>query len=186
MVSLAALWMPILLSAVATFVASSLVHMVLKYHDTDFSPAPDEPAARKAIGALNLTPGDYCIPRPSSAAEMKDPTYIAKLTEGPRVIMTVLPNGAPGMGPMLGQWFVFSVVVSLFAAYIASRTLAAGTPYLTVFRLTGTVAFCGYALGQWPAAIWYGRSRSATAKGTFDGLLYALLTAGVFGWCWPQ
>ena len=186
MVSLASLWMPILLSAVAVFFASSLIHMVLKYHDTDFSPAPDEEGARRALGALNLSPGDYCVPRPSSMAEMKSPAYLAKVQEGPNVVLTVLPKGPPNMGPQLGQWFVFSVVVSLFAAYVASRTIAPATTYLTVFRLTGTVAFCGYALGQWPAAIWYGKSRSATAKGTFDGLVYALLTAGVFGWLWPM
>ena len=186
MVSLASLWLPILVSAIAVFFASSLVHMVLKYHDTDFSAAPDEDAARKALGALNLSTGDYCIPRPNSAADMKSATFIAKMQEGPNVMLTVLPSGPPNMGPRLGQWFAFSVVVSLFAAYIASRTLAPGTAYLSVFRLTGTVAFCGYALGQWPAAIWYGRSWSATAKGTFDGLLYALLTAGVFGWRWPM
>ena len=185
MVSLPSIWLPILLSAVAVFVASSIVHMVLGYHNTDFSRVPDEAAARKAFGALNLQPGDYCVPKPGSSAELKNPEYIAKVTEGPNIVFTVLRRGPPNMGPMLGQWFLFSVVVSLFAAYVASRTLAPGTPYLSVFRLTGTVAFCGYALGQWPAVIWYGKSGSATAKGTFDGLLYGLLTAGVFGWCWP-
>ena len=36
MVSLADLWLPILLSAVLVFVASSLIHMVLGWHRHDF------------------------------------------------------------------------------------------------------------------------------------------------------
>ena len=42
MVPLAALWLPILLSAVIVFVASSLMHMLLKYHQGDYRQLPDE------------------------------------------------------------------------------------------------------------------------------------------------
>ena len=74
----------------------------------------------------------------------------------------------------------------MFAGYIASRTLDVGTDYLTVFRITGTVAFVGYALGDMPQSIWYKRGWGATFRSMFDGLLYALVTAGVFGWRWPS
>jgi hypothetical protein len=83
------------------------------------------------------------------------------------------------------MWFLFTLVVSLVAGYLASRTLAPGSEYLDVFRVTGTVAFAGYVLALWEHAIWFGRSWVATAKFSFDGLIYALLTAGVFGWLWP-
>ena len=36
MVGLAALWLPILLSAVIVFVASSLIHMVSGWHKSDY------------------------------------------------------------------------------------------------------------------------------------------------------
>ena len=60
------------------------------------------------------------------------------------------------------------------------------TPYLTVFRIVGTVTFAGYALALAQYSIWYGRAWSITLKSMFDGLIYALLTGGVFGWLWPQ
>jgi hypothetical protein len=90
------------------------------------------------------------------------------------------------MGVLLGKWFVYLVFVSLFAAYVAGRTLAPGANYLAVFRVAGTVAFCSYALGLWQAQIWFGKSTNATIKGTFDGFVYALFTGGVFGWLWPS
>lgn len=36
------------------------------------------------------------------------------------------------------------------------------------------------------AAIRYGRSWTTTVKTTVDGALYALITAGIFGWLWPH
>lgn len=185
MVSVMSLWMPILVAAVAVFLASSLVHMVLKYHNSDFRKVPDEPAARSAMGALNLEPGDYIVPFGGGSESMKDPAFVEKFNAGPNVVMTVLPKGMTNMGALLGQWFVFCVVVSLFAAYVAGVTLAPGTEYLRVFRVAGTVAFVGYALGYWPMTIWYRKSTSATIKSTFDGFLYGLVTGGVFGWLWP-
>jgi len=77
-------------------------------------------------------------------------------------------------------------VVSVFAAYAASIAFAAGTPYLKVFRLASTVAFAGYALAVLHDWIWHARSASYTLKTMFDGLVYALLTGGVFGWLWPH
>jgi hypothetical protein len=117
---------------------------------------------------------------------MKTPEYRKKVEQGPLVIMTVLGSNAYAMGRRLVQWFLFTVVVSIFAAYVASRTLPPGTPYITVFRIAGTVAFAGYALGLWPNSIWYSRKWSTTVLSTFDGLLYALLTAGMLGWRWPR
>ncbi len=37
MVPLSALWLPILLSAVIVFVASSILHMLLPYHRSDYN-----------------------------------------------------------------------------------------------------------------------------------------------------
>lgn len=186
MVPLMSLWLPILLSAVAVFVASSIVHMALGYHKTDYARVPDEDRAMDALRSHDLAPGDYLMPYANSGADMKDAAFIAKVNAGPRVVMTVLPKGMTPMGGLLGKWFVFNLVVSLFAAYLASRVLATGTPYLTVFRVTATIVFAGYGLGVWPQAIWYGKSTTATVKATFDGFLYALVSGGVFGWLWPM
>jgi hypothetical protein len=117
---------------------------------------------------------------------MRSPEYAAKVNHGPVLILTVLPNGMISMGVSLAQWFAYSVVVSLFAGYIASRALGPGADYLDVFRFAGTTAFAGYALGMYQMSIWYKRSWSLTLKSTFDGLIYALVTAGTFGWLWPM
>ena len=185
MVSLTALWLPILLSAVIVFVASSLVHMALPWHKNDYPKVPNEDALRAALRPLAIPPGDYLVPRASSREEMRDPAFLQKFQEGPNLILTVMAPGPISMARNLTQWFLYLLVISLFAAYVASRTLAPGTPYLEVFRITGTVAFLGYAGALWQMSIWYQRAWSTTVKATVDGLIYALLTAGTFGWLWP-
>ena len=182
MVPLTSLLLPIVLSAVLVFIASSVIHMVLPYHRKDFAPLPNEDAARSV---LRVAPGDYATPYASSGEAMKAPEFTAKMKEGPVVFMTVLPGGAWNMGPTLAKWFGYCLVVSVFAAYIAGRARGPGAEYLDVFRFTSTTAFIGYTLALWQARIWYGRSLHYTLTTTFDGLIYALLTAGVFGWLWP-
>lgn len=186
MTSLTALWLPILLSSVIVFVVSSIIHMVTGWHKSDYPKLPDEDAVRDALRPLAIPPGDYFFPCPSSHAEMRSPEFQEKLKQGPRAVMTVMPNGIPGIGKNLVSWFTYSAVVGLFAAYIASRALPPGAPYLAVFRFAGAVAFIGYSLALWQMSIWYQRSWLTTIKATIDGLLYGLLTAGTFGWLWPR
>ncbi len=186
MVSVTSLWLPILVSAVFVFVASSLIHMVLGYHKNDFRAVPDESGVSDALRRFNIPPGDYCLPRASSMADMKNPAFIEKMKKGPVLLMTVLPNGQWAMGAQLTQWFFFSALVSVFAAYIAGRAVGPGAHYLEVFRFAGCTAFASYALGTIPASIWYKKNWGTTLKSTFDGLVYGLLTGGTFGWLWPD
>ncbi|HSJ24839.1 MAG TPA: hypothetical protein VK929_09240 [Longimicrobiales bacterium] len=183
MTSLASLWLPILLSAVFVFIASSIIHMVLKYHASDRGPAPDEEAVR---AALRMPAGDYVVPYASSMEAMKSPEHTTKLAEGPVAFITVLPTGSWNMGRALGLWFVYCLVVSIVAGYVAGRALLPGADYLAVFRFVGTTAFAGYVLALWQETIWYGRSVTTTLKNTLDGVIFALITAGVFGWLWPS
>ena len=185
MVSLATLWLPILLSAAAVFVASSVIHMFLKYHDSDYRALPAEAQFRAGLRGVSLPPGDYFIPHAVTAAERSSTEYTKKLDEGPVIMATVLPNGPFAMGATFVQWIGFCVVVSLIAAYLASRTLDAGSDYLDVFRVVGTVTFASYGLGAVPASVWYKKKWSTTGKSLFDAIIYGLLTAGVFGWLWP-
>jgi hypothetical protein len=180
------LWVPILLAAVIVFVASSIIHMVLPYHRSDYGKVPSEDQVMEALRRFNIPPGDYMMPRASSSKEMSDPGFLDKMKKGPVAVMTVMPSGPPWLGRSLAQWFVYCIVVSIFAAYIASRALAPGATYLDVFRFAGTTAFTGYALAQWQNSIWYRRKWSTTIKVSFDGLVYGLLTAGTFGWLWPR
>lgn len=185
MVALTSLWLPILASAVLVFVASSVIHMALGYHNTDYGKLPREDDVIAALRPMNVPPGDYFLPHAGGPSGMKDPVYQEKWAKGPVATLTVLPPGANFMGAQLAQWFLYAATIALFSGYVASRTLGPGSHYLIVFRVVGATAFMGYALGLWQMSIWYKRSVATTLKSTFDGLLYACLTAGAFGWLWP-
>lgn len=185
MVTLASLWLPILLSAVIVFIASSVIHMLLPYHQNDFIGLPNEDSVAGSLRASNVPPGDYVIPHAADPKDRKTPEFQETMQQGPVAFITLHPNGQPAMGKILALWFLFCIVVSIFAAYVAGRVLPPGTEYLSVFQLAGTTAFVGYALALWENSIWYGRKWSSTLKSTFDGLVYGLLSGGVFGWLWP-
>jgi hypothetical protein len=183
MVSLAALWLPVLLSAVLVFIASSVIHMATRWHANDFKKLAAEDAVMDALRPFNLPPADYAAPLADSMAHMSSPEFKAKQARGPSFALTVLVDNS--IARNLVKWFAYSVIVGVFAAYVAALALPAGAPYMTVFRVTGTVAFAGYALALWQNWIWYSRSLGYTVRTTIDGLLYALLTGGAFGWLWP-
>jgi hypothetical protein len=186
MVPLTALWLPVLVSAVLVFVVSSVIHMLLPYHRSDYRAVPAEDAVMDALRAFKIPPGDYMLPCPGGAASMQSPEFIDKRKKGPVAIMTMMESGPPAMTGNLVAWFVYSIVIGLFSGYIASRAVPSGAGYLDVFRFVGTTAFMGYALGLWQLTIWYSRDWKTTLKSTFDGLIYALVTAGTFGWLWPR
>jgi hypothetical protein len=185
MVTLAGLWLPILVAAVIVFAVSSIIHMFLGYHRSDVSGLPAEAAVMDALRGFKIPPGDYVVPHAASPAIMKSPEYQEKLSKGPVIFMTVIPNGPITMGSSLAQWFGYCAVVGVFAAYVTGRVLPAGTGYLPVFRIAGTVAFAGYGLGLLQNSIWWKRSWTATGKSVFDALIYGMLTGGTFGWLWP-
>jgi hypothetical protein len=182
---LASLWLPILLSAVLVFMASFIIHMVLPYHRNDYRKVPSEDEVMEALRKAGVAPGNYVIPYAGSPSGMKSPEFVEKVKKGPVAVLTVVRDGF-AMGKKLTQWFVFSVVVGIFAGYVAGHVLGPGAPYLAVFRYVGTIAFVGYGLALWQDSIWYGRSWSTTLKSNFDALVYGCLSAGVFGWLWPR
>lgn len=186
MFSLTALWLPILLSAVVVFFASFVIHMVLSYHKSDYRKLPDEDRVTDALRNAGVTRGPaYFFPY-FSFKEMKSAPIIEKLKRGPVGLLTVLPSGRPAMGKNLIQWFLYCVVISIFAAYLSGRLLAPGTSFLQVFRVVGTVAFLGYGAANAQESIWSGRSWLVTLKHIFDSLIFALLTAATFAWLWPK
>ncbi|MGZ6123749.1 MAG: hypothetical protein ACXWLR_02255 [Myxococcales bacterium] len=186
MTALHLLWLPILLSAVAVFVVSSAIHMASPWHKSDYPKMADEARVMDALRPIGIAPGDYMVPRPASRDDMRSPEFAEKLKKGPVMVLTVLPNGPGSMGRSLVLWFGYAVVVGVFAAYVAARALPPGAQYLRVFRFAGVTAFMGYAVALWQMSIWYRRAWSTTIKATIDGLIYALLTAGIFGWLWPR
>lgn len=186
MTGMHALWIPIVLSAVIVFVVSSVIHMMSPWHKGDYPKLANQDAIMDALRPFAIPPGDYMLPRPDDMNHMKSQEFKDKVNKGPKVMMTVMPPGMTGMGKNLAGWFVYLLVIGVFAAYVAGRALPVGADYLHVFRFVGVTAFLGYAAALWQATIWYSRSAGTTFKSTIDGLIYALLTAGMFGWLWPR
>lgn len=186
MTRLLLLWLPILLSAVGVFVVSSVIHMVTGWHKGDYRKLPDEGRTMETLRPLTIPPGDYMVPCPSSREDMQSAEFKEKIAKGPVMMMTVFPSGPYSMARNLGLWFAYSLVVGLFAAYVAGRALPRGAPYLSVFRFAGVTSFLAYSAALWQLSIWYRRSWATTVKLTIDGLVYALVTAGFFGWLWPR
>jgi len=185
-VTLGQLIVPIVLSAVLVFVVSALIHMVLQMHKGDYHQLPNEDEVRAVIRKGNPAPGQYITPFCSDMKQSGSPEMIKKFTEGPVGFFYIRRPGPPTMGGSLGGWFAWCLVISVLVGYLLSHTLPPGTPYLQVFRVAGTAAWLGYAGSIGANAIWLGKPWTVAGKEIFDGLLYALVTAGAFGWRWPH
>jgi len=186
MTPLVSLWLPIVLSAVGVFLLSSVLHMVTGWHKSDYRTVPNEDRVMDTIRPLGIPPGDYMMPRPESTQQMRSPAFAEKFKKGPVMMFTIMPGGSTAMGKQLSQWFLFSVIVGIFAAVVAGSALPPGASSRGVFHFAGLTTFVAYTLALWPMSIWYRRSWITTIKATVDGLIYALLTAGVFAWLWPH
>jgi hypothetical protein len=178
--SIISLWLPILVSAVFVFVASAAVWMAMPWHKTDFSKTGDEDAVRAAL--RGSAPGLYMLPHCVDPRELEDPEVKQKFVDGPQAYITVVPNGVPQMGSKMLLSFLYYIFVGILCAYFVSRTATADADYLAVFRIAGAVAWIAYGVAFMQESIWFGRAWSLTLKNLFDGLIYALLTGGVFGW----
>ena len=174
------LWLPIVVSAAACWIMSAIIWTLLKYHNSDYRRTGDEEAVRAALKGNE--PGYYLLPYCTDPGELKDPAVKKKYEDGPLAYITMLPNGIPAMGGRLVGQFLFFILVGVMCAYFVTRTLATGADYLSVFRVTGTVAFLANSFAYIPESIWFGRPWAMTAKNFADALLYSLLTGGIFGW----
>lgn len=179
------LWLPVIVSAIMVFVASSILHMALKYHQADYRSLPNENAVREALTRGNPAPGIYVTPHCTDMKQMKEPAIKEKFEKGPVAILTVLPKGGPKMPKLLALWFGFTLLVSFVAAYVARHTLHPGADRMLVMQITGTVAFAGYALSYVSDSIWKGQPWANTLRAILDGAIYALLTGLTFRLMWP-
>jgi hypothetical protein len=186
MVEFTHLFLPIVLSAVLVFIASAVIHMVVKWHSPDYRKLQNEDEVLAAIGKGGATPGQYIFPHCKDGKQMQEPEMIKKFEKGPVGMMYVRPSGKVNLGPFLGKWILYTLVVGAIAAYMAHATLKFGDGYLPVFRIVGTTAWLAYSW-QGPAdSIWKGKPWTSTFREMVDGLVYACLTAGTFGWLWPR
>ena len=186
MISLAQLWLPVVVSAVFVFVASSLVHMVFKWHNTDYLKLGNEDEVRAVLNKTKPAPGQYFVPHCADMKEMQSPDMQKKFVDGPVGLVVLRASGLPTMGKSLGQWFAWTLVVGVLVAYLASKSLHPGDSFAHVARLTSIVAFLAYAGGSVQAGIWMGKPWRSVAKEVLDGVIYGAVTAAAFGMLWPH
>jgi hypothetical protein len=180
---LAELWMPIVVSAVFVWIASFITHMLVPIHKGEWTGLADEENVTSALAAV--PPGQYMFPW----AEMKDmrsPEHLAKVNRGPNGYV-VLWGKPVAFGRNLVLMLLFYLVVGVFVAYVAWHGLGSGAHrYLQVFQVAGAAAFLVHGLGHMPHMIWFGNNPRQPWTYMLDGIIYALVTAGVFGWLWPK
>jgi hypothetical protein len=178
------LWLPVVVSAVAVWLVSSVLHMVLKYHKADYKALGNNEAAA-AAALKGLAPGVYPIPYCADPSQMKDPAMQKRYQEGPVGMLTIIPSGPPAMGKYLGLWFAFCFLISFTTGYLARHTLTSTSAGLDIMQITGTLAFVGYGYGHIMDSIWKGQPWSNAIRGLIDALIYAIVTGLVFRYLWP-
>ena len=184
--AIAQLWLPILVTAVLIFIASSLIHMVFKWHNSDYRKLGNEDEVRAAVRAGSPAPGQYVIPHCMDMKDMAGETMQQKFREGPVALLTVKASGMPNMGKALGSWFVYCVAVAAFAAILAMGAFPAGQQYAhNAGHLVGMVSFLTYFGGSPQMSIWMGKPWSASGKDLLDSLIFGTISALTFMWLWP-
>lgn len=180
------LWVPILVSGAFCFVWSAIAWMVLPHHKTEWRRLPSEPDVLDALRNTPAPPGLYAFPF-AMGADVNRADVKAAMVKGPVGYLTIGRPGVANMGKMMAQSVVFYLVTSTLAAYVAWHAgLGLGAPYRSVFRIVGTVVTMAYVLGSVPESIWFARPWKSWLYTLGDGVMMGLLTAGVFGWLWPQ
>ncbi len=185
MVELSALWLPILVSAIAVFLISSVIHMATPMHKGDQSAIPNEDAVLDAVRAAKVPGGHFRFPFAASMAELGSDEMKAKLERGPVGYLTIAPSHANGMGKALLTWFLYSIAISTVAGYVAGIALAPGAPFEPVLRITSAIALLAYCTATFHESIWKGVSWGVAFRFAIDGAIYAIATGAVFGWLWP-
>lgn len=186
MVSVEQLWLPIIASAVAVFVASSILHMVIKWHKADYKPLPNEDEVRAALRSSSKAPAQYMVPYCEDPKDFKKPEVMQRFVDGPIALIAIRKPGAPAMGPFLGQWFALNLAVAILAGYIASKMVPAGASFLAICRPVSVLTFAAYATGSVTDFIWMGKPAGNMVRELVDAFIYGLVTAIVFALLWPK
>ena len=98
MVSVASFLIPIVISAVFVFIASSIIHTATPWHKNDFKKVPDEDGVLRALRPFNLQPGEYGFPKPDSMKDMQSPEFQEKLKPGDTLKAEIEGIGAMNLG----------------------------------------------------------------------------------------
>jgi hypothetical protein len=179
------LWLPIVISTVACFVASSIIWMALPHHKADMKALPEEGVMDRALGEMKLEPGGYYIPNCSDKEKFKGDEFKARWNNGPWAFLQI-PAGRPSFAKNLAVTLVEFLVIAIFIGYLAGASIPAGAEYLHVFQIVGTAGVLAHVLGTIHHEFFQMKTVRHVAFCMFDGVVYALITAGIFAAFWPE
>ncbi|NKF24134.1 hypothetical protein [Solimonas marina] len=185
MMSIVLLWLPVLLSAVGVFVASSFVHMVFRWHNADYRPLPNEDEVSALLRRAGAAPGQYVLPYCADMKQLQSAPMQERFAAGPNGLLILRGNGPVNMGRQLGLWLLLTLLVSLIVAAVASAALPLGAIRHQVFHVCALIALAAYACGSISDGIWKGHPWRAVVKDLVDALIYAVVTGACFAWLWP-
>lgn len=183
---LAALWLPIILSAVAVWFASAIGWMVIGHHNKDWDCLPNEDAFTSAVRSLNLPVGNYGFPRHEDCKKaMKDPEFMKKWKMGPVGLVQIWKADGSMAKPMILTFIVYLVAGTLIA-YLGWNAFKGEAPgFARAFQVMGTAGVLAYTISAIPGAIWFQAYPRAIAMCIIDGVIYGLITGAIFAAMWP-
>jgi hypothetical protein len=183
MISLTTLWLPIVLSTVAVFIASNILWMALPFwHRRDYGKLPDE---RPILDALsNAASGQYIAPFVNWSKLPKEEREA--MQKRPMALVLVRNPAKFAFPAALSMWIVYLLLITILIAWIPAATLSAGAPYADVFCIVFAATILAHSFGSVSDSIWYGKPWSVTVKEIVDGIIYGLVTAALFAWLWPR
>jgi hypothetical protein len=180
---LLSLWLPILLSTAAVWVAASIAWMALPHHKKHFVALPDEQALITHLRAARLAPGNYMFPHFGSHKEASTPEAKAKWKDGPVGNLTIM--GPMNMGRNMALSGLVYLAVSFGVAYLGAVALPRGADFWRVMQVLGTAGVLGYTFAFWPSGIWFGVRLRSMLMMAIDGIVFGLITGAIFAAMWP-
>lgn len=179
------LWLPIVVAAIGVFAASSLIHMVFKWHNSEYRGLPNEDEVRRVLGHADLTPGMYVTPHCTDMKEMGTDAIQQKFRDGPVATIILRAPGSPAMGKSLSQWFTLNIVIAALGAMLAILAFGIAGDAHQSGHFIGIFTMIAYGCGSVQESIWMGRPWSATFKYLLDAFIYGAVSAVIFWQLWP-
>jgi hypothetical protein len=184
------LWLPILLSAAAVWIVSTIASVALPHHKQDFIALSDENGLMDDLRKSGIKPGNYLFPDFRGREAMKSEKVQKALNEGPVGHLIVWKTPLT-MGDKLVATFIVYLVVSTLIAYLTRVALPAAPgatppPFARVFQVAATAGILAYCFSFLPSAIWWGSYRRTIVANVIDGIVYGAITGAIFAWRWPH
>ena len=174
------LWLPIVLTGVATHVISTIAWMVMPHHKPEWKKLSAEDDFLKWIGDKQISPDQYLFPFTQDSAEMNSEPFKQKQAQCSG--MFILWATPPNMGKSIGLTLLFFFLAAFVIGYLASLGLPNGATFLAVFQFVTTAGLLTHCAGQFPGVFWF---RRRVAMDLADGVVHAVVTGLIFAALWP-